>query len=790
MNGTPRPPVRTVRLHGSAFEAGVRYGTGARAEIRTSITRYAAVFAAAGLGSWADAVSAAQRYAQPIAHHAPDSLEQMRGMARGADLELGDILALNARSELMFGISPSTFPDDGCTSLAVLPERSAGAGMLLAQNWDWIVGARESVVLLVREEGERPGYVALVEAGLLAKTGINTAGLGLCTNTLVSTTEDGTSGVPYHVLLHQLLQMERVSDGLRLLYAVPRALSANYLLAHRDGTAVDVETAPGGPDGVALLTHDDGVIAHTNHFRDARLSRTDLRLRESPHTAIRLDRVTRRLAAVTGEIGTAEVLDALTDHANHPLSVCLHPDTRRPPSARFATLATVVYELADGGIRLGVGQPCTAEFARLDLAGLLTAGGGAERAPRLTVAARPCGSQPPSDAPPITGGTGGGTAVAGSTTGTVSSKTQATLNTVLGPVDPASAGQILPHEHMFVDFRRRFSEPHPSVSALTTREPVQLANLGWVRYNQRCNIDNLVLDDLDVAVTELVEFAAAGGTCVVDLTPPCLGRDVAKLVALSRRTGVDVVMGTGYYLDEFQSPAVRSMSVEQLADSMIAELTTGVAGTGARAGVIGEIGCSWPLTGSERRVLRGAALAQRQTGAAISVHPGRDPAAPFEIVEILRESGADLERVVIGHLDRTIAELDPLLRLASLGPYLEFDLFGQESSHTRYGPVDLPNDLGRLKVIGELVRRGHGHQVLVSHDIALKHRLDQYGGHGYAHLARRVLPRMPEVGLTPRDVDLIVRGNPARMLAFPRVDDTPRPLPERPSGPTPSVMSA
>lgn len=364
-----------IWMGGTDFEAGRAYGEQAAARIRLSMTRYAAIFAAAGLGGWDAAVAAAARYEAPVAAHAPGSLEQMRGIAAGAGLELGDILALNTRSELMFTVGAAAQPaDDGCTSLAVTPERSGSGRALLAQNWDWTVSAGESLVLLARSTNDgRPGYATLVEAGLLAKTGVNAAGLGLCTNTLVSVFDDGyPAGVPYHVVLHQLLEMERVSDGLQFMYNVPRALSANYLLAHADGSALDIETGSGGPENIGVLVADGGVITHTNHFRVPALAVTDRRVQESAHTIVRLDRITRRLAAAGPKLAPADLLECLADHANYPLSVCLHPDERKPASQQFATLATVAYDLGAGEIWLSAGWPCHGAFSRLDFAELVS----------------------------------------------------------------------------------------------------------------------------------------------------------------------------------------------------------------------------------------------------------------------------------------------------------------------------------------------------------------------------------------------------------------------------------
>lgn len=363
--------LRTLHIAGDDFTAGARYGELAATEIRASIDRYTAIFANAGCSGWPDAVAAAEHFVDPIAAHAPDSLAHLRGIADGAGLQLGDVLALNTRSELMFQSGARPLADDGCTSVLVLPERSANGHMLLGQNWDWTVRARESLVLVARATHDRPGYITLVEAGLIAKTGFNTAGLGLCTNTLVSVNDGYADGLPYHVLLHQLIQLERVSDALQFLYSKPRALSANYLVAHADGAALNIETGPGGPDRVAALPAADGLFAHTNHFRDRRLALDDRRVRESAHTVVRLERIRRRLAQLGPKVDGNEVLAALTDHANYPLSVCLHPDLRKPAVEQTATLATLLCDLETGAFDVSSESPCANRFVRADLAEVL-----------------------------------------------------------------------------------------------------------------------------------------------------------------------------------------------------------------------------------------------------------------------------------------------------------------------------------------------------------------------------------------------------------------------------------
>jgi phosphotriesterase-related protein len=186
-----------------------------------------------------------------------------------------------------------------------------------------------------------------------------------------------------------------------------------------------------------------------------------------------------------------------------------------------------------------------------------------------------------------------------------------------------------------------------------------------------------------------------------------------------------------------------------------------------RPGIIGEIGCQAPWTAQEQRVLAGALLAQRETGAAVNVHPGRHPDQPQEVADFVRRAGGSVERVVISHIDRTIFDTDRLLRLADTGCVLEFDLFGQEQSYYRLADIDMPNDAVRLRMIRVLIDHGHLARVVMSHDICYRSRLVRFGGHGYGHIFANVVPMMRRRGFTEAEVQAILVDNPRRLLTFP-----------------------
>ena len=339
--------------------------------------------------------------------------------------------------------------------------------------------------------------------------------------------------------------------------------------------------------------------------------------------------------------------------------------------------------------------------------------------------------------------------------------------TVLGPVDGDTMGITLPHEHLLIDFKVMFKEPEAAADKGRALAPVTMANLGWVRQNFSSSLDNLRLLDEDVARDEALLFKQAGGRTMVDPTNGGLARDPAALARIARATGLHVVMGAGYYVQAAHPPALSRRSVDDIAREIVADLTVGVGDTGVRAGLIGEIGCTWPWTDDEKKVVRAAVAAQRETGAPLMIHPGRNSRAPMQILELVGKEGGNLKRTIMCHIDRTIADRKHLMELAQTGCYLEYDLFGLETSYYPYNPdFDMPNDGGRMAQILRLIEDGHTRQVLMSHDIAYKHLLTKWGGCGYHHLLVNVVPRLRRKGLDDRAIRGLIVDNPRRAFVF------------------------
>lgn len=338
--------------------------------------------------------------------------------------------------------------------------------------------------------------------------------------------------------------------------------------------------------------------------------------------------------------------------------------------------------------------------------------------------------------------------------------------TVLGPIAGEAMGVTLPHEHLLIDFEVMFKEPTSGSERGLARQPVSLANLGWVRHHFSSNLDNLQLLDEAVARDEALLFKHAGGRTFVDPTNRGLARDPLALARVARATGLNIIMGSGYYVAAAHPPDMDRRSADDVAREIVTDLSVGVDGTGIRAGFIGEIGTTWPWTDGEKKVVRAAVAAQRDTGAALMIHPGRHERLPLEIVRFIQKEGADLGRTIMCHVERTIADPAVLLELAATGVYLEYDLFGLETSYYPYHPAfDMPNDGERMRQILFLIERGHLAQILMSHDIAYKHCLTKWGGFGYHHLLVNVIPRLRAKGADDKIIETLLVDNPRRAFS-------------------------
>lgn len=340
------------------------------------------------------------------------------------------------------------------------------------------------------------------------------------------------------------------------------------------------------------------------------------------------------------------------------------------------------------------------------------------------------------------------------------------VQTVTGLCDPAALGPTLMHEHLFIDLNPPAFRGDVLPEGVTD-EAVDLCNCFRARYGQGHYTDNYRIEDFAVVRAEVEEMARAGGGAIVDLTVGGLGPRPLLLRQMAEETGVQIVMGAGHYVEEYQLAETATMSVAELTGQMTGQLLDGAWGTDVKAGIIGEIGCQSPWTDREKKVMEAAVETQKATGAALNVHPGRAATQPQEVADFVQARGGRMDRLILSHIDRTIFDEDTLFRLADTGAIIEYDLFGWESSYYWPNPdIDLPNDALRIHWLRKLADRGHLDQILISHDVCTKGRLERFGGHGFQHIFANTVPLMLRRGFTQAEVDRILVETPARLLTL------------------------
>ena len=346
--------------------------------------------------------------------------------------------------------------------------------------------------------------------------------------------------------------------------------------------------------------------------------------------------------------------------------------------------------------------------------------------------------------------------------------------TVTGPIDPSQLGPTLMHEHIFIYFtgvapkdgylyRTGYHRPHERITAAKDlgayHEPVSLKNLGALRTGHLVSYDNWTLTDLDLAIEEVLHFKRWGGNSIVDVTSIGLGRDPKALRQVANSTGLNIVMGAGYYIKSLHPLDMDERTVEELAQGMIRDVTLGAQGTSIRSGIIGEIGVGGnPLSANEMKSVRASARAGRATGAPILFHAGGRGEEKFTVLDAVASEGLDLNRVIIGHAPAT--DLPFAKRLLERGVYLEFDGFGEVRS-----PLG-QSEAQRVEAIVQLIQDGWAHRLLLAHDVCQKKMLRAYGGMGFSYVMKFVLPELKRLGVTDDQIEKIMVENPKRVLTF------------------------
>ncbi len=356
-------------LTGDPKARGRTHGAALAPLIKNNIETYLARFEAGGIAR-EDTLAEGARWADRIAQFDPDYAAEMTAIAEAAGLDLAPIGMLNARWELTYSLyakEASYGQVDGCTAFAALPEATRTGATLLGQNWDWLKQLIGHMAVLRCRRDNAPDFMCITQAGIAGGImGLNEAGIGLVVNGLTTDREGADpERKPFHLRVREIMGAESLATALRAILEAPRVCSANFLLGHAEGEAIDVEAAP---DDAATIYPEDGVLTHANHF-EALPSVTSTIERNRPSTLYRARRLKKLMRQANRPVDVDLMQGLFTDHFSHPHAICAHPDETEPETNQGGTVVSVILDLTNRVLYATNGPPCENEYQEYRLAG-------------------------------------------------------------------------------------------------------------------------------------------------------------------------------------------------------------------------------------------------------------------------------------------------------------------------------------------------------------------------------------------------------------------------------------
>lgn len=369
-----------IEISGSPRERGRQYGEAVRPQLHAALGYYEEAFGRSAGLTWDQVTARAARWLEPVRAYAPHLVEEMRGIADGAGTGLLDVLALNARGEVIYDKSfaeiaadgagegpPDEEPAEGCTSFAAYGPASGDGHVYAGQNWDWRAGVADTVVMIRIVQPPKPTLIMQVEAGQIGRQGANSAGIAFNANGLGGRFDDRI-GLPQTVVRRTVLDQDNIADALDVLCRTRAHIASNALLTCREGFAIDLETTPAGH---GWMYPTDGLLVHGNHYQagiPAPLAAAGYRPMSSD-SLVRVPRAEQGLAALRHSTGPEEsrklIRRAMSDHLGHPESLCTHPDPRRPAVEHWTTLVSSLADLTTGDYHVTAGTPCDRAYQHL-----------------------------------------------------------------------------------------------------------------------------------------------------------------------------------------------------------------------------------------------------------------------------------------------------------------------------------------------------------------------------------------------------------------------------------------
>ena len=342
----------------SPSERGVAFGRAFATDIARTLDVYDRLFEQAGVAEL-DLDLLGEEAMASIVAFAPAHAAEIEGMARGAGLAIPRVAALNARTEILARGDRLTRGE--CSAVVAL---RPGAGPVALQTWDWHEELADCWLAWTIPHPSGHVVHTLTEFGIVGKIGVSSARLGLLLNILHHEHDGERIGTPVHAVARRILdEAQSLDEALEIADAARVSASSAITLVAVDGhdaAAVTAELYPGGPGRV--LPNEQGVLVHTNHFVSSPASLGDREPEIGPDSLVRYD-ILRNGFADRAPAAGEDVLAEMTNHVGAGGAICCHPDGDANLGERYATLATVLLDVAAGSLAVHPGGPCTADGA-------------------------------------------------------------------------------------------------------------------------------------------------------------------------------------------------------------------------------------------------------------------------------------------------------------------------------------------------------------------------------------------------------------------------------------------
>lgn len=357
--------VTQLQLSGSPDAIGYAHGTGGKQQIHQSLTTYERLFHEYSGVTWQEACEIAKVHLPAIERADHQLVEEMQGIARGAGVEFADILALNARSEI--ALAGGKAFSDGCTAIAITPPLAEDT--IIGQNWDWKADQRNSLLHLTIKQKGKPTITMMTEGGIIGKIGMNSAGIGVCLNALI--TDKKSAALPLHLGLRRVLDSSSLHEAIGKIDKGQIAASANFLIGYADqdgnGLAMNTEVSP---YGIEMEASTEGKLVHTNHICSNLLRRHVKDLNEFIFTdsMIRKARAEQliNLSTRNQSISEMDFKRWFSDTYNYPNSINHADNENTPDHRRMETVFSIIMNLSKREMHLCIGKPAEGNYKKLE----------------------------------------------------------------------------------------------------------------------------------------------------------------------------------------------------------------------------------------------------------------------------------------------------------------------------------------------------------------------------------------------------------------------------------------